>query len=474
MHRTNFIIAASVFGILDCSRYYAYGQGMSKTSSSEGPVLSPSARKNLKTVFLTIFLDLVGFSIIFPLFPAVARHYLAINADDPILRCIFGIIDAMAVAGGSVSEAQRIVLFGGLLGAVYSLLQFLFAPVWGALSDRIGRRPVLLITLAGMALSYILWFVSGSFTLLVMARMIGGVMGGNISTATAVVSDVTDSQTRSRGMAVIGIAFGLGFVLGPAIGGISSLWNPLTTHPELAAFGVNPFSGAALIAFLFAILNFVMVYRLLPETLPPEKRGQSEIVRSSNPLKLFRPFPYKGVNLTNLGYFFFLSAFSGMEFTLTFLAADRFDYTPRQNAMMFVFVGFLIAMVQGGFVRRKARQIGEKKMVLMGLLAVMPGLLLIGYAQTQGMLFAGLAFLAFGSATIIPCLTALTTLYAPAEVQGHVIGAFRSLGALARMVGPLVASLVYWRYGSLAPYLAGAAFLFLPVGLIAKLPIIGE
>ena len=447
---------------------------MSKMSSSEGFVLSPAARKILKTVFLTIFLDLVGFSIIFPLFPALARHYLTVNPDDPILRGIFGVIDAMATAGGSVSEAQRIVLFGGLLGAVYSLLQFLFAPVWGALSDRIGRRPVLLVTIAGMALSYGLWIVSGSFTLLVMARVMGGVMGGNISTATAVVSDVTDSQTRSRGMAVIGIAFGLGFVLGPAIGGLSSLWNPLTMHPELATFGVNPFSGAAAIACLLAVLNFIMVYRSLPETLPLEKRGQSEVVRSSNPFKLFRPLPYRGVNLTNLGYFLFLTAFSGMEFTLTFLAADRFAYTPRQNAVMFVFVGLLIAMVQGGFVRRKARQIGEKKMVLMGLLAVIPGLLLIGYAQTQGLLYAGLALLAFGSATIIPCLTALTTLYAPADVQGQVIGAFRSLGALARMVGPLVASLVYWRYGSLAPYLAGAIFLFLPMLLVAKLPVLAS
>jgi MFS family permease len=446
---------------------------MTTPTPAAKPALTPQAKRALKTVFVTIFLDLIGFSIIFPLFPALAKHYLSTDAGDPILRFVFSTIEHMAAVGGAVSDAQKIVLFGGILGAFYSLLQFMCAPMWGALSDRIGRKPVLVMTIGGMAFSYVLWIVSGSFTLLVIARVVGGIMSGNISTATACVSDVTEQNTRSRGMAIIGIAFGLGFIFGPALGGMASLWNLANTHPEWVAYGINPFSGAAVIACVLSLLNLLQVIRNFQETLPPEKRGlHTEAARSSNPIKLFKPFPYPGVNRTNVGYFLFLTAFSGMEFTLTFLAAERFNYTPKQNASMFVFVGLLIALVQGGLVRRKAHDVGEKKFTLMGLAAVLPGLVLIGLAQTQGMLYAGLAFLAFGSACIVPCMTSLTTMYAPANIQGQVVGVFRSLGALARVVGPFTASIVYWRFGSTVPYFAGAAFLLLPMGLIAALPVV--
>ncbi len=434
----------------------------------KSPPLSDKAKSSIKIVFFTLFLDLIGFSIIFPLFPQLAKHYLETDADNVFLKAIFGSIASLTQVGGA--DVSAIVLFGGALGALYSLLQFVAAPLWGTISDRIGRRPVLLISVACLALSYGMWFFAGSFTILILARIVGGIMGGNISTATAVVADVTIAKNRSKGMAFVGIAFALGFIFGPAIGGISAQWDLTQTWPHLAAYGVNPFSVPAAIACILSLLNLISLWRRFDETLPPEKRGKSTQQRTLNPFKLFAPLPYPGVNLTNIGHFLFLAAFSGMEFTLTFLAFERFGFDPMDNAYMFIFIGFVLAMVQGGVVRRKASQVGEKKMAIMGLVSVIPGLILIGYAQSIWLVYAGLFFLAVGSAMAIPCLTSLVSLYSPSTEQGRSVGIFRSLGALARVIGPIAASLVYWKYGSALPYFAGAAFLILPILLISRLP----
>ncbi|OIQ18011.1 MAG: hypothetical protein BM556_10470 [Bacteriovorax sp. MedPE-SWde] len=435
----------------------------------EVPPLTDKAKKSLKIVFLTLFLDLVGFSIIFPLFPSLAKHYLTVDADNVFLKAIFGSITALTESGGATNFSS-IVLFGGALGAIYSLLQFFAAPIWGAISDRIGRRPVLIVSVFGLFLSYVLWFFSGSFTVLLLARLIGGIMGGNISTATAVVADVTQKENRARGMATIGIAFALGFIIGPAMGGILSMINLLDYYPSLAAYGVNPFSMPAALAGLLALYNVKNLIQKFEETLPEEKRGKEKGTRTANIFKLFKPLPFPGINLVNIGHFFFLMAFSGMEFTLTFLAAERLGYSSMDNAYMFIFIGFIIALVQGGVVRRKAHSVGERKMALMGLISIIPGLLLIAYAQSSFLIYGGLFFLAVGSSMAIPCLTSLVSLYTPVENQGQSIGVFRSLGALSRVIGPIAASLIYWKYNSAMPYLVGSAFLIIPILMTAKLP----
>lgn len=441
------------------------------TSSPSQAVLSPHAKRTIKIIFLTLFLDLVGFSIIFPMFPSLATHYLETNPDDPLLKLIFRLIHVLMETSGTSATASTIVLFGGLLGAFYSILQFIGAPLWGALSDRIGRKPVLLISIFGLAISYVLWAFSGSFTLLVVSRMLGGIMGGNISTASAVIADVTTPETRSRGMAWIGIAFALGFIIGPALGGILTLYNPLIKHPELAAFGINPFSLAATVAALLSFINLGYVAFFFKESLSPERRAATPTSeRTANPLRLFKPLPYAGTQKTNLAYFIFLLTFSGMEFTLTFLAAERLGYSPMQNAYMFIFIGFVIAFVQGGVVRRRAHQIGEAKMALSGLVTLIPGLVCLAWTDSSKMLYIGLALLAIGSAMIIPCLTSLVSLYTPLSHQGQAMGVFRSLGALARAGGPLLASLIYWRFGSTLPYYIGAAVLLLPIIFVARLP----
>lgn len=433
--------------------------------------LSKESKSTLKIIFLTIFLDLVGFSIIFPLFPTLAEHYLQVDGDNYFLKLIFNSVDTIiSSTGGSESTFSKIVLFGGFLGAFYSLLQFIAAPIWGTLSDRIGRKPVLLISLFGLMLSYVLWFFSGSFTTLIIARLIGGIMAGNISTATAVVADITTEKNRSKGMAIIGIAFALGFVIGPAMGGIFSLVKLDQIFPQFVSWGVNPFSMPALVAMLLALFNIIWVAKKFNESLPVERRGQADVSRSANPLTIFKPLPYAGVNTVNFGHFLFLTAFSGMEFTLTFLAHERLNYTSMENAYLFIYIGFILAFVQGGVVRRKAHDVGESKMAVMGLFTLIPGLILIGLTQSVGLLYLGLFFLSCGSAMVIPCLTSLVTMYTPASEQGRSIGIFRSLGALARVVGPVGASLLYYIYGSGAPYFLGAVFLIVPILMIANLP----
>ncbi len=462
-----------LFYSIDASqRYKTVLEDQQKNAPSELPA---DSKKILKLMFLTMFMDLVGFSIIFPMFPAMAKYYLSVDSDNYFLSHMMGLISniqTLSLGSDGTPGMTTVVLFGGLLGALYSLLQFVAAPLWGGISDRIGRRPVLLISVFGLFVSYMLWIFSGSFTLLILARAIGGLMSGNLSIASAVVSDVTDEKNRSKGMAVIGIAFALGFVFGPALGGILSLYNPIAHHPEWEIFGINPFSTPATLAAILSFINFITIWKTFPETL--KKGGSTHPVRSMNPLTLFKPLPIKGVNLTNLSYFFFITAFSGMEFTLTFLAVERLGYTSMDNAYMFIFIGFVIGMVQGGYVRRKAHQVGEKNMALRGLISIVPGLLLIGYTQAAWMLYAGLFFLAVGSAMVIPCMTSLVSFYSPRHIQGQSLGIFRSLGSLGRVMGPIYASLVYWRYGSVTAYITGAILIAIPAFIISKLPAIPE
>jgi len=158
-----------------------------------------------------------------------------------------------------------------------------------------------------------------------------------------------------------------------------------------------------------------------------------------------------------------------MEFTLTFLAVERLSYSSLQNGYMFIFIGVLIALIQGGYVRRKANQIGEKRMALMGMVTVIPGLIILSFMHSNVMLYLGLSFLAVGAAMIIPCLTALVSLFSSSQTQGQAIGTFRSLGSLARVIGPLSASIIYWKMGASDAYVIGSILLIIPIFLLSRL-----
>ncbi|MCB9915384.1 MAG: MFS transporter [Planctomycetes bacterium] len=429
----------------------------------------PQRRSVLGLVFLTVFIDLVGFSIIFPLFPKMLEHYVTLEGADSLIGQLHTWLMDL-VGGRDNADFAVVTLFGGLLGSVYSLLQFLFAPFWGHLSDRSGRRGTLLLTLAGTALSYVIWFFAGNFALLVAARLVGGIMAGNIAIASAVVSDTTSGADRAKGMGILGMAIGLGFVVGPAIGGAASLYDLTASWPGGAALGVNPFSLAAAVAFALALFNWVWAVTHFPETLPEERRGKTESERTLRPFKALESIDFPGVKRTTLLSLFYLTAFSAMEFTLTFLAAERFHYEPQDMAKMFVFIGLTIAFVQGGVVRRLAPKLGEKRVAISGLAILVPGFLLVGLSHDTTVLYAGLACMAVGSALAMPCLSSLISRYAPGNVQGLVLGSFRSVGALARAVGPLLGGALYWLYGSAAPYLVGAVLILWPLVLALGLP----
>lgn len=418
----------------------------------------------LGLVFLTVFLDMVGFSIIFPLFPRMLEHYVELEGPESAIGRF-----ATWLEGVAGDELGVRTLFGGVLGSLYSLLQFLFAPIWGGLSDRIGRRPTLLVTLAGTALSYVLWFFAGTFGLLIAARLLGGLAAGNISTASAVIADTSEGSDRAKGMGILGAGIGLGFVVGPAIGGLASQWD-LSASWASAPAGVNPFSGAALCAFVLALLNLVWAIVRFPETRKPQVQESSE-KRRLNPFAALAAIDHPGVRPTNLAYFLYFFGFGAMEFTLTFLASERLGYGPRDNAMMFVFVGLLIAFVQGGAIRRMVPRVGERRLALTGFALTLPGFLLVGFTQSSPVLYTGLFFLASGSACVMPCLSSLVSRYTPADSQGLSLGVFRSMGSLARAVSPLAGGLMFWSLGSRAPYLVGAVLLLLPWILVRGLPL---
>ena len=419
-------------------------------------------------MFLTVFLDIAGFSIIFPLFPKMLEHYLALEGPDSGIGGLAAWLQRFA----SDDQKAVVTLFGGVLGSIYALLQFLFAPVWGGLSDRIGRRPTLLLTLAGTVLGYVLWFFAGGFALLVLARILGGIMAGNVSTAAAVAADVTTGRERAKGMGIVGMALGLGFIFGPAIGGAShaAALSIYEAWPAGRALGINPFSTSALVAALLAVINLWWVAAKFPETLPPERRGSGEVTRSLNPFRRLRGLAFPGVVRTHLIYFVQLTAFGAMEFTLSFLAADRFGFGVASIAWMFVYVGLWIAVVQGGLIRRLVPKLGERTVARIGLGMLVPGFLAVGFARSVLELYVGLTLLAAGSALVMPSLSALASRYTPPDRQGLVQGTLRSMGSLSRAIGPVLGGLVYWRLGSESPYWMGAILMVVPIAMSLRLP----
>ncbi len=430
---------------------------------------APSRPVSLGVVFLTIFIDLLGFTIIFPLFPAMLDYYLRVDGSGGGLGWLLRQIDAFAQLAGSHGN-YRAVLFGGALGSLYGVLQFLFAPIWGALSDRHGRRPVLLVTVAGTTLSYVLWFFSGSFLFFIAARLIGGAFAGNLSVATAAVADVTTRENRAKGMGIVGVAFGLGFLFGPAIGSVAAFHDLSAQHPGLARLGVNPFSLPALLSLGFSLLNLAWVWLRFKETLDPAHRGAAGHIRIRHPLHELMVAEAGPARRTNWLYFIFTLSFSGMEFSLPFLAAERFHYRPTDMFKIFVFLGMVLILTQGGIVRRAVPRYGEKPVLLAGLFTVMLGIALVGLASSSWLLYTGLAAIGFGSGLTNPTVSALVSLYSPAAQQGRMLGVFRSLGSLARGVGPIVACALYWWLGATTTYLLAAALVLAPWLLALPLP----
>jgi MFS family permease len=349
------------------------------------------------------------------------------------------------------------------------VLQFVSAPLWGAASDRRGRRTILLWTLAGTALSYVGWIFAGSFALLILARAVGGIMAGNISTVSAAIADTHKGPDRAKGMGMLGAGIGLGFVVGPAIGGVLAGWSA-GLEWTTAGWGLNPFSGCAAVALVLSMANLILAARLFPETHPVEKRGKEAGERTLRPFAALKQMDLPGVRGANRSYFLYSVAFAAMEFTLPFLVADRFGFGPMDIAKMFVFIGLTLALVQGGLVRRLVPRFGEVRLTALGMALTIPALVTVGLAQSVLLLYVGLGLLAAGSAAVMPSLSALVSRYSPADRQGMAMGIFRSMGSLARALGPILGGMVYWKLGNQVPYPLAAAVIVVPLLIARGLP----
>jgi len=437
------------------------------------PPDSPRPPLSLGVIFLTLYIDLIGFSLFFPLGPELLKYYVAHEAQGGFFATLFRTLQNVAHATHAPDMAIG-ALFAGALGSVYALMQFLFSPIWGARSDRLGRRPVLLLTVAGNALSFLVLALSGSFVVFVLGRIVSGIMGGNLAVAIAAVSDVTTRENRAKGMGVVGAAFGLGFLTGPAIGGLTAHLNILERFPGLADWGFHPFSLTALIGFGLCLANLGWIGARFAETLPPGHRSAAPADRSRNPLRALFTLPDLTLRRVNLVGFLVTFGFSFFETTISFFTADALGYGPRQLTLIFVHLGLVSIFTQGLLVRRIIPVIGERRGTLVGLAGLVLGFaglgLAIGVAGSAPLMYLALTVCAMGSGFANVSLSALVSLYAKPEEQGRVTGVFRSLGFLARACSPAVAGILFFRAGGTVTFSVAAALLLVPLALAFPLP----
>ena len=429
---------------------------------------SPARKLSLGVIFLTLYIDLIGFSIIFPLGPDLLTHYLGLEGNGGVLGWLLAQLDTVSQALGK-NNGFAAVLFGGVISSIFSILQFIFAPLWGRLSDRLGRRGVLRWTVAGTALGYLLWALSGSFWTFLLSRLVSGAFSGNLSVATAAVADVTSRTERSKAMGLVGAAFGLGLVTGPTIGAFTAHINLLHDHPDLARYGINPFTVPALIAFVLCLVNLIWISFRFTETLSAEMRAEAVPARTRNPLRAILMLDNADVRRVNLVSFVFSLAFVAMETALTFLAAERFGYTARQNGYLLGFLGLCAIVTQGWLVRKLLKTQPENQILSAGLVASAVGLVVIGFALQPWLLYVGLAFLALGSGLVNPASTGLISLYSCAAEQGRILGIFRSLGALSRAITPILAGTIFWVFSGRTLFLTAATLAVLALALSTRL-----
>ncbi|GLH07946.1 Major facilitator superfamily domain-containing protein 10 [Gryllus bimaculatus] len=437
-----------------------------QSGNSESKPKSPDNSGVVYQVFISLLLDLLAFTMILPLFPSILDHYRLNDSPDGLYPWLLKQIKLFQQLTGTPDRFSS-VLFGGFLGSMFSLLQFLASPLIGGISDAYGRKPVMICCLIGIASSYVLWALSKNFAFFVVARIIGGISKGNVSLSLAIVADVSTPKTRGRGMALVGVAFSVGFIVGPVIGAAFAHWS----HGQTGNWYVVPAS----FALGLAVMDVFYVTMFLKETLPKANRKKSVItslnqaVAYINVIDLFQFRAVKEIqkkdqnSLRWLGYVYFIYLFlySGMEFTLTFLTHHKFNYTSMQQGWMFFVIGLTMALMQGFYVRK----LPEDKMAsttIWGLFLIIPAFISVGLASSPILLYFGLFLFAVSTAMVVPCITTLVSKYGSNNEKGTVMGIFRSLGALARAVGPVIASVAYWSIGSTPTYLTGGLLLTIP------------
>jgi len=373
---------------------------------------------SLAILFVIVFVDLLGFGMVIPVMPLYAEEL------------------------GAPRE------WIGLLMAGYSGMQFLFAPFWGRLSDQLGRRPVLLVSIAMSALAFTGYALAPSFGWLLVSRLFAGAATANIPIAQAYVADVTPPEGRARGMGLIGAAFGLGFVLGPAIGGLLS--GISLGAPGWAAAGLS-------------LANGVAAFFILAE---PERRVASG--RRGRVAALVEELGRPGIRRLLACYFLSVLAFSAMEATFALLARERYRLDRQHVNYVFAYIGVLVVVVQGGLVGPLTRRFGEVRLLVAGAFLQALALVALPYAPGNAGLLAACVPLAAGSGLTQPALAALLSRFARAEDQGGTLGIGQSASAFARILGPEAGTWTYSRWPAV-PYVAGAGLMAVAAALGATI-----
>ncbi|OBZ70300.1 Major facilitator superfamily domain-containing protein 10 [Grifola frondosa] len=458
-----------------------------------------------RIVFLSLVLDLFAFTIPLPLFPRIIEWYTKRESSDPtgfLSRTLQFVSATRGLLYKPTSNPQRwdIVLLGGLMGSVFSALQWFISPHIGALSDKYGRKRVLLVTMIGNILSALIWIQSTTFASYLLSRVVGGISEGNVQLAIAILSDITTPANRAKALAHVGIAFAICFCIGPPIGAYFASRPPPSTFTA-SGYELNVYATPAALTLILLVFETIFLVVALPETrgkrakpTPVEKRATNNGTAANGNAngvgdKLSRAESVEQ-RLTMLQvlrrlHLLFLGVFSGVEFTLTFLTFDLFDWNNKQNGALIGSIGIISALLQGGYVRRALPKIGEGKMAQRGisscaiglvLLAIMPHMVAEHGTVAVRLLQGAAVCMAFTSATVVNSLTAYASLQCdeaaldadtgkplaehPQLAKGTALGKFRSSGQLGRAIGPLLACASYWTFGPSLTYAISAFAMF--------------
>lgn len=369
----------------------------------------------LVTLFLVVFIDLLGFGIVIPIMPYYAKTF----------------------------DASATTL--GWLMMCYSAMQFIFSPFWGKLSDHIGRRPVILICLFGISLSMLLLGIAPVLSWLFVARLLAGFFGANISTAMAYIADVTKPEERSKGMGVIGAAFGLGFMFGPALGGLLSKWG---------------YATAPLVAAGLAFFNFILAYFVLKEPLQSEEqRARNRHARGKGAWATALNCPQTATSI----FIFFLVTLgiAQLETSFALYLGHRFQLDALHAGLLLALMAFVMALVQGKGIGKLAKKYGEIRLIITGCLLMAVALSSAIYSPSLFLFSTALTFHSIGYAITNPSLSGLTSKFAPIDQQGSIMGVFQSGGSLARVIGPVSAGYLYDKVSPSAPFQTAGLFFML-------------
>jgi len=377
-------------------------------------------------LFVIIFMDLVGFGLLLPL---LAFYVQRVGASPEIITLVLGL---------------------------YSVGQLIAAPLWGRLSDRFGRKPVLALTSFGLGLSYLVLAYADTLALLIFSRLFGGVMAGNIAAAQAYISDITTPETRAKGMGLLGAAFGLGFIFGPAIGGLlggADLATADFTSPALA-------SAAVTIAAACGVALF------LKESLTPALRAAAAAPKPALRARFRSAFGRRELVMLIMASFMAVTAWALFETVFALWANAKFTYGPAQIGYVLTLMGVISVIIQGGAIGALTRRFGERLLAIVAVIALTAGYIGIAFLAQEVPMLAACAVLAVGSALFNPSLASLVSQEAADHERGAVLGVFQSASALGRVVGPAFSGLVFARLGAPAPFILAAALVLPALALL--------